>query len=416
MQRLLAVALMLLASALVAAGGSAQMTLSDLSKVRFIGRWYDSGGGKAHSWTGQFVVRFRGSSSIAVNLWSGLGLYFVCTVDGQPPSRRIHQDGLFSVANGLDASTEHVVKCGRSNEAAYGETVLKTIVLDAGAELLQAPPALSTELKVEVIGDSITAGLVSKWQPGQAMRSSLENCDVFDTYARHLAEGLGTSEWHAESRSGIAVYPYSEREKSMPQQFVCRGYTWAPHACPKEWDFAWQADVVVINLGTNDYVYGRETDEQFVSAYKSFIELVRQKYPNAAIMCVIPLAYSCFSQSESKWVRMRDNIEAAVRQVGSDKVKVYRSGTVASPWLNCATDYMDKVHPTAAGHVKFANKLLEAVTPDLRRLYPEKCSGSGSRFRPPHLRSQRWHRRRLQAPRGRRRSAATRAAVRPTGQ
>eukprot|EP00929_Paragymnodinium_shiwhaense_P046416 TRINITY_DN2362_c0_g1_i2.p1 TRINITY_DN2362_c0_g1~~TRINITY_DN2362_c0_g1_i2.p1 ORF type:complete len:643 (-),score=70.03 TRINITY_DN2362_c0_g1_i2:399-2327(-) len=362
--------------------GEASHVASDLTKVRFIGRWYDVPGGKAHSWRAAFQIRFRGSSSVAAKVWSGLGLYFVCQVDEEPSVRKLHQDGDFLIATGLDASREHVVACGRSNEGSFGETHFKGVVLASGGELLQAAGPRESELRVEVIGDSITAGYATKWRPGQPTGATLENSDVYDSYARYLADALGTSEWHVVARSGIPVVRFSPSEKPMADQWVCRSYAWAPSSCAGDWDFSWHADVVVINLGTNDYVYGASmTDQQFVEGYKALISLVRQKYPDAVIMCLIPLAYSCFSQADSKWVRMKQNIEAAVQQINHDKVKFYGTGSPASPWLRCwgaDSDYSDSTHPTIAGNIKFASELSQVLVPEIRRLYPSKCEGTGS--------------------------------------
>eukprot|EP00931_Biecheleriopsis_adriatica_P019818 TRINITY_DN1339_c0_g1_i1.p1 TRINITY_DN1339_c0_g1~~TRINITY_DN1339_c0_g1_i1.p1 ORF type:complete len:605 (-),score=79.24 TRINITY_DN1339_c0_g1_i1:73-1695(-) len=331
----------------------------------------------AHSWgPGIFWLRFQGSSTVSVSLRSGSGLYFVCSVDGQPTFRRSHTSGAFTIATSLDMS-EHIVWCGRSNEASYGETVLEAVLLDDGAELLQAPAAKASELRFEAIGDSITAGFATKWLPGQARGATLENSDVFDTYSRFLADGWSTSEWHVAARSGIAAFPYASYEKPMSQQWTCKRYVFAPTACPEQWSFDWQADVVTINLGTNDFVFGTPTDQQFKDAYKTLIGLVREKHPDALIMCLNPLIDSC--SAESKWTRMRQNIQAAVQETNDEKVKFYDTGSDSSPWIDCPTDYSDYTHPTTAGNKKFADRLLEILTPDIRKAFPSKCGGTGSR-------------------------------------
>eukprot|EP00931_Biecheleriopsis_adriatica_P019819 TRINITY_DN1339_c0_g1_i2.p1 TRINITY_DN1339_c0_g1~~TRINITY_DN1339_c0_g1_i2.p1 ORF type:complete len:590 (-),score=90.84 TRINITY_DN1339_c0_g1_i2:84-1676(-) len=332
----------------------------------------------AHSWgPGIFWLRFQGSSTAAVKLESGDGLYFVCSVDGQPTFRKSHASGTFTIASGLDPSAEHSLWCGRSNEASYGETVLEAVLLDDAADLLQAQAAEASQLRFEAIGDSITAGFATKWQPGQARGATLENSDVFDTYARFLADGWSTSEWHVAARSGIAVTPYASYEKPMSQQWTCKRYVFAPTPCPQQWTFDWQADVVTINLGTNDGVFGSASDQEFKDAYKALIKLVRENHPRALIMCLNPLVDSCFT--DSKWTRMRQNIQAAVQESNDEKVKFYDTGSDSSPWIDCRTDYSDYTHPTTAGNKKFADRLLEILTPDIRKAFPSKCGGTGSR-------------------------------------
>merc|ERR1719222_1300573 len=54
-----------------------------LTKVRFIGRWYQDGVSMRHSWgTGSFVLHFRGSTSVRVAMQNPSELYHICQVDG----------------------------------------------------------------------------------------------------------------------------------------------------------------------------------------------------------------------------------------------------------------------------------------------------------------------------------------------
>jgi len=70
-------------------------------------------------------------------------------------------------------------------------------------------------------------------------------------------------------------------------------------------------------------------------------------------------------------------IETAVSEVGDEKVRYYATGSISNPWLTCASDYSDYTHPTVQGNKKFAAKLLEVLTEDIRNFFPSKCGGSG---------------------------------------
>jgi len=274
------------------------------------------------------------------------------------------------------------VKCGRSSEASYGITTLTDVVLDASGELL---PALgnSMELRYEAIGDSITAGFKVTGTASEA--ATPQNEDVFQTYVRHLADAWGTSDWRVVAKSGISILPYgSGSEKVMAQEWPCREF-WAEWqgACPVQWDFSvWQADVVTINLGTNDFAFGdmsTVTKSNVQAGYKELLALVRQKYPQALILCIQPLQYSCGGGSQ-KLQNIVDGLEAAVsdmRQSGDDKVRYHTSGTVQSQWLHCQQHYSDYTHPTVEGNAIYAQKLLGTLTDDVRLFFPEKCSGTG---------------------------------------
>merc|ERR1719188_159880 len=112
----------------------ASVLTGSLSKVRFIGRWYQEGMAMRHSWgTGSFVVRFRGSTSVSVVMQNPSELYHVCQVDGGETRRLAHSGGgSLTIASGLAEDEEHTVRCGRSNEASYGETMISDVVLGAG--------------------------------------------------------------------------------------------------------------------------------------------------------------------------------------------------------------------------------------------------------------------------------------------
>jgi len=72
---------------------------------------------------------------------------------------------------------EHVVRCGRNNEASYGDTVVTGIDLESGGQLLQAtyPNANNSMIRFEAIGDSITAGYKVTVPPGVVDPATIAN-------------------------------------------------------------------------------------------------------------------------------------------------------------------------------------------------------------------------------------------------
>jgi hypothetical protein len=170
----------------------------------------------------------------------------------------------------------------------------------------------------------------------------------------------------------------------MSAEWPCRSF-WASWqgACPAPWDFgAWQADVVTINLGTNDFAFGEAADvtaKAIRRGYAELLALVRAKYPGALILCIQPLQLSCGGGS-AKLQGIVDGLQAAVegaRQAGDSMVRYHTTGTVEAPWLDCAMDYSDYTHPTVEGNRKFANELLKTLTADVREFFPGKCGGVG---------------------------------------
>lgn len=182
-------------------------TLEQLQLMHFGGRWWQEGETMKHSWgVGSFLVKFRGSSQLKVQLQSGwsAGLYYTCKINDGASFELYHANSNdLSVAANLDSAEEYVVWCGRNNEASYGATILSGVVLDTGGELLQAtdPNARNAMLRLEVVGDSISAGFkvtaTSASEPGSSY-----NQNVFKAYPKLLADAWQTTDYQVIAKSG----------------------------------------------------------------------------------------------------------------------------------------------------------------------------------------------------------------------
>jgi lysophospholipase L1-like esterase len=304
------------------------------------------------------MVKFTGSRTVGVTLSTvssnaGGSQYFVASIDGGNLVRLNHPDAksTLQLPFQLDPTKEYTLLFGRSDEASYGKTTLHDIALDQGYTALAQPPAHG--LRYEVIGDSITAGFKVTGAPATSTE------DVFKTYEYYLKEHWGIEDWSVIARSGIGVTD-GWGQRPMHEQYVCSSFEFS--GCPEQWDFfKWTADVVSINLGTNDFTFGTPTAAQFEKAYSDLVALVRAKYPQAVIFCIVPIIYSCFP-SAPKWTTMRTAIENVVNKADS-KVHFIPTGDASDPWLNCASEFSDYTHPTVEGHKKFAEKLQVLLDP-----------------------------------------------------
>jgi hypothetical protein len=370
---------------------SAKSTDDDLSKVHFGGRWWrNEDSAMEHSWgQGTFIVRFRGSSKLVIRMKSAYsGLYYTCKIDDGQEVKLLHDNSVeyFEVASDLVPTQEHIIRCGRNNEASWGSTIIYDLNLDTGGEILQAndPNADNTMIRFEAIGDSITAGFKvtsnSAYDP-----LTIENQDVFQTYIRFMADAWNTSDYNVIAKTGVSMLDHGQTEVTMPLEWSCRHFwdKWQV-TCPSLWDFSsWQADVVTINLGTNDFFHGNPTQQHFREGYLSFIQDVRAKYPNALIACIEPIQHSCSIENDVKLdiiAGIVGGLQQAVNDMSDPKVIYYKTGNSDNQWLDCTTnttDFVDFIHPTVRGNEKFAAQLLKTMTEDVRRFFPEKCGGSG---------------------------------------
>ena len=122
---------------------------------------------------------------------------------------------------------------------------------------------------------------------------------------------------------------------------------------PRDWDFhRYQADVVVINLGTNDTSHG-VVSADFLAGYSDLLRTVRARYPHAAI-----LAMRTFI---GRWAAETQAAVAAAQADGDHKV-FYVDTT---GWLT-AEGRTDSVHPNDAGHQTIAANLAPIVAERLK--------------------------------------------------
>lgn len=204
----------------------------------------------------------------------------------------------------------------------------------AGGKLLE-PPA-EPRLNIEFLGDSITEGvLVHGDRPGKTTwpwktdgRLAYPTQTALKLNARWRQCGFGAQ---GVTHGGSGGVPSA----LDTFEFVYKD-------CPRD---AWQPDVVVINQGTND---GGASADVFGPAYRRYLEMIRNAYPDAKIAALRP-----FNGAQA------ENIHAEVkaRNNAGDKHVAYVDTT---GWLE-AGDYTDGVHPNVQGGAKAAEKLADAL-------------------------------------------------------
>ncbi|HEY8924954.1 MAG TPA: GDSL-type esterase/lipase family protein, partial [Polyangia bacterium] len=108
---------------------------------------------------------------------------------------------------------------------------------------------------------------------------------------------------------------------------------------------AWQADMVVVNEGTNDSSAAAAT---FRTGYAEYLTTIRTAYPNARIVALRP-----FNGSQAASIKA----EVDARNAAGD-MRVYYVDTTG--WLG-SSDYDDGLHPNVQGSGKAATALAAAL-------------------------------------------------------
>jgi lysophospholipase L1-like esterase len=329
----------LVVSGLVGSGG-AQAAAGDGTPsdpdIAFVGRWNRSSAEAVPNWAGVYLrVGFTGTTVKlrqrgTVDLWA--------SIDGGDFVAHPNVSGTVNLTpTPLRAGNHTLTVSYRQVAGSYhGDAVFTGLTLDPGAQT--SPPPARQRL-VEFVGDSITAGATS---------SKLAVTD----YAFVVGERLGVE--HTQiAIGGMCLAETADGCWGHERRYrLTSGTTGTP-----EWDFSrYAADVVVVNLGTNDKSHG-VSGPDFQAKYVSFLQEIRARYPRATV-----LALRTFIG------RYATETQAAVqtRNAAGDGNVHYVDTT---GWLP-ASGLSDSVHPNDAGHRAIADRLAPVLAAHLGSTVP----------------------------------------------
>lgn len=244
------------------------------------------------------------------NKWGGNN-YISVSIDDLPV-KRIKLSGksdTLSLGEGLDRS-DHVITICKSTESSIGYLEL----VGFWCKKLISPPPLP-KYKMEFIGNSITCGTGSD-QSGFACGNGewYDQHNAFLSYGPLTARALD-AQWQLTAVSGIGL-----------THSCCGGKLIMPDVFDKVnmsensiiWNFKnFQPDVVTVCLGQNDGVVEADL---FCTAYVSFLQSLRRRYPNASFICLTsPMADENLSKVQKGY------LERTVKEMNAaGDEKVYR--------------------------------------------------------------------------------------------
>jgi len=250
--------------------------------VRFVGRMDTRDpAGPRFAWSGTGVVASFSGTTLTLRLDDTGSNQFTVVLDGELAPTLVTTAGPndYVLASEL-APGAHQVEVYRRTEASFGPTQFLGFDFGAEGELLPPPPV---SRRIEIIGDSVSAGYGNEGVLPCGFTADTEN--HYLTYgaiaARALGAELSTVAW---SGKGV-VYNYdTDVNEPMPALY---GRT-LPQDPTSTYDFAIQPDVVLINLGTNDFsTDGDPGTELFGGEYSALLTRVRAAYPEAFILATV---------------------------------------------------------------------------------------------------------------------------------
>jgi lysophospholipase L1-like esterase len=343
--------------------------------IQYFGRWdLSDPSNPVGNWGDIYLkAKFEGTS-VGIKLNDGND-DFQWSVDGTPMQRLSPNGGdMYALANGLADGT-HTLELYRLTEGSYGLTTVNGLLLDQGKKLLAADPRPSR--RIEIIGDSISAGYGNE-NAGASLNPDFgrHSQNGYMAYGPQLAR-MFNAEWSVIAHSGQGLYrnlcePLPPGNDHMPDEFKLMFYPDGAGDSDPAWSFdTWQPDVLVIALGTNDFMdyppgsCGLPADADFTGAYVKFLAFVRSVYPTTEVF-----ALGTFGAAPGNALaRANADICSAIataQGTGDSHVHCVDPGGTGpnGQWLPNDTDYVgDWTHPTIASDTVIATKLRSIIAP-----------------------------------------------------
>ncbi len=246
----------------------------------------------------QLRARFSGTSLVA-RLADPQGQnQFSVIVDGAPPVllRMNPVQREYTVASGL-APGEHDIAIIRRTETWFGATRFGGFITEPGAALVETKEPYART--IEIVGDSISCGY-GVHGTSASCSFSPETEDSTVAYGALTAATFGAA--HVDlcwSGRGLLRNNDGSTTDTMPELY------------DRDWDEPrYAADVVVVNLGTNDYFAGSDPGAPFETAYVAFVKRLRAVHPNAFVICGIG---SMLTGAEA--AAAREHVQSVVRSI-----------------------------------------------------------------------------------------------------
>lgn len=320
----------------------------NIDKLKLHGRYTVTDSGIACDFVAS-GIEFTGvmKGEVYLEIKSSAEAYFTVYVDGYRRAKRYEVGGgrfaeNIKIADFGDSEAEHTVKVLKQTESRYAISEFRTLTVQGE---LSAPPAYR-DTYIEFIGDSLTCGMGNLGD--NSIVSNAQTAKYEDgthSYGFLAAEALG-ADHSIISQSGIGI---------AGSWFDPIGdyYTRLSYSRDRETAYGFERvpDLVVINLGTNDYYLNKDKDpaictpEQVQQKTVELIELVRSSYGEQ-----VPIVWAYDFVGECRY----DAVKAAIDSLGGEEASIY---TCKLPQNRGGAQW----HPDKSGHSAAAEVLEDFI-------------------------------------------------------
>lgn len=350
-----------------------QVVLADNPAFTYSGRFdFTNPQEVRYDWPGTSIgFQFKGKS-LEFLIDGGERNYFNVFIDDELHEvMHVPNDTVYPV-NDIKGKGWHTCRLQKRTEGEMGTVIFKgvRIASNAGVKAVNSIP----KRKIEFIGNSITCGYGTEGaSKDEDFLPQTEN--VNRSYAFITARAFD-AECYVTAHSGLGVVRnYGDKEKistkltTMPDRYN----QVLDMDSTLEWDFnKWQPDMVVINLGTNDYSTNIEPDPYvFKHRYSEFISELRAYYGDIPVFCV-----SGPMRDEPASSYIKDVVES-IRVVKGDKNLYFIR--IPGFLLNNTTDLGSDWHPSYRGQLKMARHIIPCIANVMKWDYSNEAIGCGSK-------------------------------------
>lgn len=330
------------------------------------GGWFDQRAPRAvrFAWPGTHIMaNFQGTSLWArfthTPLESGARStnWLAVVIDDAPPRALALAEGVhvYPLARGLSPGL-HRVTIWKRTEPDAGVVTFHGLVLDPGRTLGPLPPA--KERRLVFIGDSVTAGYGNEGADGTLC--SAGDTNNYTTYGANAARELN-AEYAAAAWSGKGLTRnYAARDVATMPELQARVIPTenTSREVPRE-----PADVVVVNLGTNDLFRGVPESAEFIEAYRALVESLRTRYPRALLVLQIgPMLSDEYPQPQARTLMRAwlGRICEQRRALGDERCALLEFRTDPREGVGC------DAHPNVTTHARLGRELAALIRARLR--------------------------------------------------
>lgn len=273
----------------------------------------------------------------------GENIRFEVSIDGGEFTMYTLQSGTtaeFIFSEDLDPAKEHTVCIMKTGDVWEPKLTVESVLVEENADIVKNYTR-EYNLKIEFIGDSITSGGVTN---GYAK-----------SYVYLTADALNAN-FNVVSRSGQGLYKHANFGTPGPLKSLYAGIG----SETNDYDYNYDADLVVLNIGTNDGANVRNTEKEedkqayrdtFTDMYVEMLEIIHKANPKATILCTGGLMGD-IGQVKPQIAEAVDTFKAQ-----NPDVKVYLEYVSTAKDAGKDTNW----HPGVKGHAKGAEELVAII-------------------------------------------------------